>query len=287
MDEPLVSVVIPFYTNKKWLVEAIESVLSQAYKNTEILVINDGSPENLDDLRKNYKNRINIIDKENGGPSSARNLGIKKSSGKYIAFLDSDDLWMPDKLAEQIKYMEKTNSVWSQHSYEMFWENSNKTKIVNTQKYTGDVYKDCFISFKVQTSCVVVLKQILEDKNIFFPLDKRFGQDIDFFRQIAKDYSLDYVDGVFSKFRIRGTNAGFSAKVQIEYRASTWEEIKKDLYLQKKFPQRILYAYKMTSIFSKVINKKNINNEKVIEFISKILYFLPYIFFKSYGRKRI
>src|SRR5690606_30977259 len=107
------SVVIPFYSNVNWLMEALNSVQEQSYKNIEVLVINDGSKENVSLIKDKYDMDLRIINKENGGPASARNLGIEKSSGKYIAFLDSDDIWLPDKLQRQIKFMEEKNSIWS------------------------------------------------------------------------------------------------------------------------------------------------------------------------------
>jgi len=288
MEQPLVSVVIPFYSGINWLKEAINSVLNQTYMNIEVLVINDGSLENVEDLAKEYDSSIKIINKENGGPASARNMGIEIASGKYIAFLDSDDLWLPDKLLKQISYMESKNYVWSQHSYEMFWNDNNKTKVINTQIYLGNVYRDCFISFKVQTSCVVVLRSILIDNNIRFPLEKRYGQDGAFYRKIAQKYPLGYIEGIYSKFRIRGGNTGFRAKVQINDKAATWEEIKGDKDVLKILPQPIIFAYKTLSILSNFvnyINNKHIKSENAIEIISKLMYVLPYAIFKLYSKR--
>lgn len=286
MEQPLVSVVIPFYSGVHWLKEALTSVQNQTYKNLEVLVVNDGSKEDISDIIKTYKLNVKVINKKNGGPASARNLGIEKSRGKYIAFLDSDDIWLPDKLSKQISYMESEKYVWSQHSYKMFWENSDRTKIIDTKLYSGNVYKDCFISFKIQTSCVVVLRNILIEKKISFPLGKRYGQDGDFYRQIAKFYPLGYVDGVYSKFRIRGTNAGFRARVQINDRASIWKEIKEDKEILEMLPCPVIFAYKMTSLLSDSINyiNKYIKNETVIEVISKLKYVLPYAIFKLYSK---
>ncbi|WP_060678263.1 glycosyltransferase family 2 protein [Virgibacillus halodenitrificans] len=290
MAEPLVSVVIPFYSGVNWLKEALNSVQNQTYKNIEVLVINDGSKEDINELVRLYNININIINKDNGGPASARNMGIEKSTGKYIAFLDSDDIWLPDKLKKQIEQMELRAYVWSQHSYEMFWENSDKTKIISTDIYEGSVYKDCFVSFKIQTSCVVVLKSILIEKNINFPLDKRYGQDGAFYKQIAKHYPLGYIDGVLSRFRIRGTNAGFRARIQINSKATTWKEIKdnkSDLYF---LPNGIILAYRLSHFLNKFIvwtNKHVLRgrNEASIEWLSKLMYVFPYSIFKMYSKK--
>ncbi len=289
--KPLVSVVIPFYSELEWLKEALTSVQYQTYKKLEILIINDGSKENLSQISNMYNDmNIIIINKMNGGPSSARNLGIDKSKGKYIAFLDSDDIWLPDKLKKQIEQMELMEYVWSQHSYEMFWENSDKTKIINTDIYMGNVYKDCFISFKIQTSCVVVLKSILIENNIYFPLDKRYGQDGAFYKKLAKHYPLGYIDGVFSRFRIRGSNAGFRSRIQINSRASVWQEIQNDSSILKQLPKAIILAYRLSSLSNKFIFKINKyilkeSNEFIIEWISKFTYIPSYLIFKLYSKK--
>jgi glycosyltransferase involved in cell wall biosynthesis len=98
-----ISVIIPFYKGKKWLKEAIDSVLNQTYSNLEIIVINDGSIEDISDLEIRYKQKVCFIKVQNGGAGSARNIGINNSTGTYVAFLDSDDLWLKTKI-EQAEY---------------------------------------------------------------------------------------------------------------------------------------------------------------------------------------
>jgi len=101
-----VSVIIPFYSNISWLAEAIDSVLDQTFKDFEIIVVNDGSPEDDIVFLEIYQNRIKYFKTENKGPAHARNFGIEVAQAEYLAFLDSDDLWMPTKLAKQIELMD-------------------------------------------------------------------------------------------------------------------------------------------------------------------------------------
>lgn len=101
----LVSVVIPAYNAAAFVKNAIDSVLIQTYKNREILVVNDGSTDNTADQLANYGDAITVLSQVNGGLSSARNLGIKQARGEFIAFLDADDYWMPDKLKLQVSCM--------------------------------------------------------------------------------------------------------------------------------------------------------------------------------------
>jgi glycosyltransferase involved in cell wall biosynthesis len=108
---PLVSVVIPTYNCDRYLVQAIESVLSQTYSNIEIIVVDDGSTDQTQRVLKPYLNRIRYIHQQNHGVSAARNRGIQEASGEFIAFLDADDFFLPDKLADQVACFEAKPSL--------------------------------------------------------------------------------------------------------------------------------------------------------------------------------
>lgn len=99
-DTPLVSIVIPCYNQAYWLSEAIESALAQTYKNIEVIVVNDGSPDNTSEIAKRYP--VRLVEKENGGLSSARNAGIREAKGQYILPLDSDDKILPEFIEKTI-----------------------------------------------------------------------------------------------------------------------------------------------------------------------------------------
>ena len=102
--KPLVSVIIPTY-NRGWIVkEAIESVLAQDYRDFELIVVDDGSTDDTDDILNSYRGDIMVFRQENQGVSAARNRGLSEAFGRFIAFLDSDDLWLPQKLFQQIKF---------------------------------------------------------------------------------------------------------------------------------------------------------------------------------------
>ena len=112
-QDDLVSVIIPFYNEEFYFDECIQSVLDQSYKNIEIIIINDGSKSEFLQILENIKNKnpdkILLYHKENGGVSSARNLGIQKANGKYISFLDADDAWLPNKIEHQINIIKSKN----------------------------------------------------------------------------------------------------------------------------------------------------------------------------------
>ncbi|MDO5311667.1 MAG: glycosyltransferase family 2 protein, partial [Clostridia bacterium] len=111
--QPLISVIIPVYKVEDYLPACVESVLSQTYSNTEIILVDDGSPDNCPRMCTAFAesdSRIRVIHKENGGLSSARNAGIDAARGEFLAFLDSDDLWSPWFLERLYRAITETNA---------------------------------------------------------------------------------------------------------------------------------------------------------------------------------
>ncbi|AWV99994.1 glycosyltransferase family 2 protein [Arcticibacterium luteifluviistationis] len=111
----LLSVIIPVYNSPLYIEEALKSVIKNIPLESEILVIDDGSTDQTPEVLKNFDYNISILFKENGGPSSARNWGIKHSKGKYISFLDADDIWPNDKISRQLNHLEsnpESDLIW-------------------------------------------------------------------------------------------------------------------------------------------------------------------------------
>lgn len=101
--ETLVSVIIPVYNGERYLGEALESAFAQTYQTFEVIVIDDGSTDHSAEIAHGYGDRIQYYFQENGGIGAARNCGVSLSRGAYLAFLDADDLWVPDKLTRQVQ----------------------------------------------------------------------------------------------------------------------------------------------------------------------------------------
>jgi len=109
-NEPLISVIIPLYNAEKYIAETIQSVINQTYTNWELLVVDDCSTDTSRDIVREYEskdNRIKLIESESnfGGPARPRNIGLENVKGEYIAFLDADDVWLPQKLDKQLKFL--------------------------------------------------------------------------------------------------------------------------------------------------------------------------------------
>lgn len=119
----LISIITPCYNSEGTIQQTIESVINQTYQNWEMLIIDDCSTDNSADVIKRYADRDNRIryfrtDSPSGSPSMPRNIGIEKASGKYIAFLDADDLWFPDKLEKQVSFLENNDYSFIYSDYE-------------------------------------------------------------------------------------------------------------------------------------------------------------------------
>lgn len=139
-DEILVSVITPLYNAEKYIAQTIEGVISQTYKNWEMIIVDDCSTDNSRNIVKNYQNkdnRIKLIKLEAnfGGPARPRNIGIENAKGKYIAFLDADDVWLPHKLEKQIAYLEENSDIDICHTLaNVIDENSKIQDFFDNQK---------------------------------------------------------------------------------------------------------------------------------------------------------
>ena len=106
----LVSVIIPTYNRAKTIERAVDSVLAQTWKELEVIVVDDGSTDQTNEVLKAYGDKIRVIHRQNGGASAARNTGIKAATGEIISFLDSDDEWLPSKTERQVNLLQRTES---------------------------------------------------------------------------------------------------------------------------------------------------------------------------------
>lgn len=137
IDKPLVSVIMPCYNAQNNILKAIQSVLEQDYQNLELIIIDDNSTDNTINILNRLNNpRINIIFSNiNQGAGVSRNIGIEKAKGRFIAFLDSDDVWLKTKLSEQINFMLENNYRFT-FSYYQHLSETGLGKIITAPKFT-------------------------------------------------------------------------------------------------------------------------------------------------------
>jgi len=195
---PLVSIIMPAYNSEKYLSESIDSVLSQEYKNWELVIVDDCSNDSTPEIIKKYEMNNSKIKyyrlDENSGPAKARNKAIDLAKGEYLAFLDSDDIWFSDKLKKQISFMEKNNYNFTCTSYAKIDENSNflDKKIIakKTRDYDG-LLKTCPGNSTVIYNCSKLGKfkipdikkrndylmwlQVIKQENYLYGIDEVLG----------------------------------------------------------------------------------------------------------------
>ena len=175
----LVSIITPAYNAEKYIAETIESVLAQTYQKWEMLIVNDCSTDNTTEIVQNYvgkDKRIKLINlKKNSGAAIARNTAIQNAKGRYIAFLDSDDLWKKEKLQKQIQFMQQNEYAFTYTSYEHFKE--VKENIQNQVQIPKSLnYKQALKGNKI--GCLTVM------------LDRKHIPNIHFTTQSHEDYIL-------------------------------------------------------------------------------------------------
>lgn len=198
----MVSVIIPTYNRARFLDRAIQSVLKQTYKNLELIIVDDNSSDDTDALIASIKDdRLCYIKHDtNKGASAARNTGIKDARGEYIAFLDSDDEWLPTKLEEQVSVMQKAPEdvglvyCWKSH----IGDDGSILEIYNTT-LKGYVF-DKIIERQILCSCSCLLvRRGAIDKVGMFDESLWRGNDNDFIRRVCRKYHVDLVPEILVK----------------------------------------------------------------------------------------
>ena len=275
----LVSVIIPFYSRVDWLCEAVQSVLEQTYDKIEIIVVNDGSPEDVNEFLKRYGDKIIYRYKVNGGAATARNLAMDLASGEYFAFLDSDDIWLPTKTAKQVSLMEECGAMWS-HTGFYYWKyNSNELSIVDNQDNYGDIRKKFLVSTKIATPSVIVKRDLVkEEPYLKFPEEYRTGQDVKFFQSISDLYKIALLKEPLVKVRMRGDNTYKRVIVRFNSRAKEFTKVY-DNPDNPIFVKSIFFIY---YIYSKIFGKRE---TKLKNFIGSIFLVLPYTMERLYTKK--
>lgn len=210
-----VTVIIPTYNRAHLVTDAIESVFAQTFKDYEIIIVDDGSTDRTAELiGGKYAGRLKLIAQTNQGISSARNRGIQEAKGKYIAFLDSDDKWLPEKLAKQVAYMEANPqlgfSCTKFRAYEINLTKSRAPQTAPNYRYgpTGfsNKFADLLISKNfIPTSTVMVRRDCFAAVGIYDESIPCY-EDFDLWLRLAKRYPYDLLDELLVEYREHSQN---------------------------------------------------------------------------------
>lgn len=199
----LVSVIIPTYNRADYLRDAVESALAQTFRNFEILIVDDGSTDCTSEVAASYRGKARYLTQQNSGPAAARNNGIRNAAGRYIAFLDSDDVWLPEMLSRQISMFQAnpTAGLAATGYRLMDAEQQISDAIIMDRKELeaarkGDHYKNFFA-----TSGVMVKKECFQSVGLFNEnLD--FAEDWDMWLRILQHYGFVYLPEVLMHYRV-------------------------------------------------------------------------------------
>ena len=185
-----ISVIIPTYNRRRTLSRSIESVLNQTIKAAEIFVIDDGSTDGTGDWVKSRYPQIKYIYQSNNGVSNARNTGIRLAKSDWIAFLDSDDEWINNKLEEQVKALNKVKELKFCHTDEIWIRNGKElNQKKDHQKFGGNIFNQCLDKCRISPSTVLCQKSLIIEMNGF---DEMLSvcEDYDLWLRITSKYSV-------------------------------------------------------------------------------------------------
>jgi glycosyltransferase involved in cell wall biosynthesis len=277
MNNDLVSVVIPAYKCADVISSAIESVFSQTYRNYELIVIDDGSPDNTAEVINKYRERVRYIYQKNGGVSKARNTGIINSTGTYIALLDADDVWNKTKLEIQMRLFEKHPEIGLLCS--AFW-NTKHRKIIKNKDYKdtfnffreygyeindifeykscinygdnnieyhwGNIYDYLFLGNFILPSSVIAKKETIVSSGIFNE-ELRVAEETDFFLNYSKNNVIGFIDSPLVYYELPNTD-NLSGKSNLERLIKNALRIQIDSFISDQYYQRKNEAHYLKGI---------------------------------------
>jgi teichuronic acid biosynthesis glycosyltransferase TuaG len=235
---PKVSIIIPFY-NCPYVDQAIQSALNQTYPNIEVLVIDDGSTMFIEKI-DSFRSRIIYLSKENGGTATALNEGIKAAKGDYIAWLSSDDYFLPDKIEKQLKSMMDQKAEVSFTNYDYIDERNQVLVHRNGPRISKakDLYTE-MLKFNAINGCTTIIKKNIFDKIGSFNPELRFTHDYDmWFRLLLNGWNILYLEEALVKFRYHKNSGTKKYGKQIQLEAAAVENYYRPLlkeYIRKYF----------------------------------------------------
>lgn len=202
-----VSVVIPTYNGTRYLADAVQSVIAQTYEVLEVIVVDDGSQENIEKIVSPLSPKVKYVRQDNAGPAAARNNGISLAKGDVIALLDDDDVWHPSKTAEQVRVLKANPKCGLVYSYPELIDESGKVIPNEAPREfpSGSVFREFLTRNMISTpAATLIRKEVFQEIGLFDESKECFScEDYDLWLRIAEKYELIYCPGVLVSYRIR------------------------------------------------------------------------------------
>ncbi|MBJ7984418.1 MULTISPECIES: glycosyltransferase family 2 protein [Bacillus] len=241
-EAPCVSIITPSYNSLCFIGETITSVQSQSYENWEMLIVDDASTDHSAVKIKEMiegDSRIRLLSlEENMGAAKARNIAIKEARGRYIAFLDSDDIWLPNKLETQLLFMEEKNVAFSYTSYSLIDENSNE---LNREVYVPECVDYHYLAGNTIIGCLTVMLDREKISCIEMPSMQPEDTAL-WLNLLSKGYEAKGIQQVLAKYRIV-TNSVSRNKIRAAFRYWKLLRAQKPLNSLQTFFYFSKYAY--------------------------------------------
>ena len=216
MKQPLVSVIIPNYNYAHYLPETLDSVLGQGYPNIEIIVVDDGSQDDSENVIRSYGERVRLIKQKNQGVSAARNRGVQESSGELIAFLDADDVWLPNKLERQVQRILEDPAIGLVHCGLEEVDSSGNVVGVLLDGMEGSISREMLLFNRpviLGAGSTALVPRATFDAVGGFDTRLSTSADWEFCYRVAFRQSVAFVAEVLVRYRVHGTNMHSNIKL--------------------------------------------------------------------------
>lgn len=201
---PLVSIIIPVYNGANFMREAIDSALAQTYKNIEILVINDGSTDNTEEIALSYGEKIKYFKKENGGQSTALNFGIERMNGEYFSWLSHDDVYYPNKVEYQVTQLLKFagQKIILYSDYDMIDSHSTIISEGKAKDTSPERFRLQLLLSSPINGCAALIPKEAFSESVFFNTKRPHTSDVEAFFNMAATYKFIHSANKLIKSRI-------------------------------------------------------------------------------------
>ena len=199
---PLVSIVMNCYNSDKYLAKAIDSIYAQTYLNWEIIFWDNASTDKSSNIAKAYDKKMRYFCVDKTTPlGTARNLAVRKTSGKYVAFLDCDDIYLPDKLKHQVSLMESEQCALSYGSAIVINESDDRIGDHKVSNKSGCFLRHLLLNYEINMQSVMLRKSVIEKENLYFDDSLKFSPDYDLFMRFAINQKISSTSNYLVKYR--------------------------------------------------------------------------------------
>lgn len=223
---PKVSIITPAYNGAKYIAETIDSVRKQTFQDWEMIIVDDGSVDDtkavVQRFQEQHPEKIKYFYQTNGGSGKARNTGIRMTTGEFVAFLDADDIWMPQKLEKQMSFFKNNPDIDLVYTNATVINNIGQEKwpYVKKREYhfpPEDIYRQLLLRNFIPFSSVVARRKVIAEVGYFVDVIK-YSEDSDLLIRIAKDYRIKYLNEFLTKYRVSDSHK--SSNLERRHRAS-------------------------------------------------------------------